>query len=208
MRSFRNLLICVACIALAASAAGAKKEDAKPKDADARKEEARSKGDAKKEGAKKKKERKDDKKSADPGAPEERGKISLPILVGHEAKGLKFPYYNETGKLQMTFIIGVASRVDDDHVQMNELFLETYEDDGAPSMMIQLPTSVLDVNTRILSTDKSVIIRRSDFELTGQTMEFNTETRQGKLAGNVRMLIYNLDDETSAPSTEQTSRAQ
>jgi hypothetical protein len=205
MRSFK-LIAPILCLALVASALGAKKEDGQPKEGEAKKEEAKPKsGDGKKESGKKK----DRKKPADSGSPEERGKINLPVPVGHDAKGLKIPYYDEAGKLQMTFNIGVASRIDESRVQMSELFLETYEDDGAPGMMIQLPTSVLDVNTRILTTEKSVTIRRSDFELTSERMEFNTQTRQGKLAGNVRMLIYNLDDEITEPSPEQrTSRAQ
>jgi hypothetical protein len=35
-------------------------------------------------------------------------------------------------------------------------------------------------------------------------MEFNTQTRQGKLGGNVRMVIYNLDDENPAPTEPKT----
>ncbi len=204
MRSFRKLSAAAVCLSLAASALAAKKEDAKPKEPDAKKEAGKKKA-KDKDADKKKKSGKDAPEPAGTGEP---GKISLPILKDHPAKGLKIPYYNDAGKLQMTFNIGTGSRIDDDHVQMDELFVETYDDDGSPGMMIQLPTSVLDVNTRILSTEKHVTIRRSDFELTGERMEFNTQTKQGKLAGNVRMLIYNLDDETPAPPTGETSRAQ
>jgi hypothetical protein len=39
----------------------------------------------------------------------------------------------------MTFNIGVATRVDDDHVRMADLQIETFDDAGASEMLIQLP---------------------------------------------------------------------
>ena len=38
----------------------------------------------------------------------------------------------------------------------------------------------------------------SNSELAGKTMEFNTETRAGRVGGKVRMLIYNLENETNS----------
>ena len=62
-------------------------------------------------------------------------------------------------------------------------------------MTIDLPKSVLDLNTRVITTDTNVTIKRSDFEITGRSMEFNTDTKRGRLAGDVRMLIYDLGEE-------------
>lgn len=127
----------------------------------------------------------------------ERGKLQIPIAKGNDAKGLKIPFFNLDGRLQMTFNIGLASRLDDDHLQMEHLQVETFDDKGVSEMTIELPRSVLDVQTRVLSTEEQVTIRRSDFEITGQKMQFNTDTKQGKLAGNVRMVIFNLAEETA-----------
>src|SRR5688500_18068413 len=121
-------------------------------------------------------------------------KMSLPIPKGHDSKGLKIPYYGPDRKLQMTFTIGVASRLDDDHVRMNDLQVETFDENGAKEMVITLPTSVLDLSTRVLSGKSSITIKRSDFEITGDAMEFDTKTKSGRVEGRVRMLIYNLDE--------------
>jgi lipopolysaccharide export system protein LptC len=75
-------------------------------------------------------------------------------------------------------------------------------------MSIDLPNSTLDLTTSVISTKKLVTIKRADFELTGNTMEFNTKTRAGGLGGKVRMLIYNLEDETSdnSPTSEPKAK--
>jgi lipopolysaccharide export system protein LptC len=50
----------------------------------------------------------------------------------------------------------------------------------------------------VISTKKRVVIKREDFQLTGETMEFNMKTRQGSLGGGVKMLIYNIEQELAA----------
>ena len=138
---------------------------------------------------------KENKKKAAAASKSEKAKMSLPIPKGHDSKGLKIPYFGADGKLQMTFTIGVASRLDEDHVKMNDLHVETFDEAGATELTIELPTSVLDLTTRVLSTKEGgVTIKRSDFEVTGDAMDFNTITKQGRLAGRVRMLIYNLNE--------------
>ena len=117
--------------------------------------------------------------------------LSVPIPIGHGAKGVKLPYFDEKGKLQMDFSIDSAYRIDSDHLQMTMVKMQTYDESGKLEMMIDMPSSILDLTTRIVSSDKPVTIRRSDFELTGDTMQFNTQTKSGKIVGNVRMLIFN-----------------
>jgi hypothetical protein len=157
---------------------------------------------AKSDSSKKQKKPKDAKKGkADAEAP----KLSLPILKGHDAFGLKIPYFDAEGKLQMLFNIGKASRIDDERVAMSDMQLETYDDSGEPEMTIDLPSSVLNVNTRIITTDSNVTIKRSDFEITGRSMEFNTDTKKGRLAGDVRMLIYDLGEEPAREKKEEKS---
>jgi type IV secretory pathway VirB10-like protein len=128
--------------------------------------------------------------------PKPQAKLSLPLPKGQDSKGVVIPYTDGAGKKSMVFRIGVGRRLDDDHVDMNDLLIETYDEDGKQEMTIELPGSKLDLNTRVISGDQSVTIKRSDFQLTGKKMEFNTETKQGHVTGDVKMIIYNLSDET------------
>ena len=134
----------------------------------------------------------DDKKGADDKAPE----LNLPIPIGHKAKGVKLPYFDQKGKLQMDFSIDSAYRIDENHLQMKLVKMQTYDENGKVEMMIDLPSSILDLTTRIVTSDEPVTIRRADFEITGDTMQFDTQTKSGKMVGNVRMMIYNLSEMT------------
>lgn len=92
----------------------------------------------------------------------------------------------------MTFEIGLATRLDDEQLRMDTAQLETFED-GEREMLITLPSAVLNLSSWVITAESPVSIQRSDLELTGQTMVFDTKTRRGKLGGGVRMLIFELD---------------
>jgi hypothetical protein len=146
-------------------------------------------------GKKDRKDKKAEKKGEDSDAPKP---IEVPMPNGRDAKGLKIPYRDEDGKLKMRFDIGVAKKIDDNTVEMSDLQIQTYDDEEEHEMTIDLPTSTLDLTTSVLTTYKAVTIKREDFELHGNTMIFNTRTKVGGLGGKVRMLIYDIENKTSA----------
>ena len=188
MRSFRKLVLFAACLALSGSgfSAEAKKEK---KDADKKKESAK-KGDKNDKDAKKAEG--DDMEKT----PKEPQKLAFPVPIGHDSKGLKLPTFWPDGKtLKMVFNIGVGTRIDEENVNMKDTQVQTYKEDGSPEMGIDLPTSSFNLKTRVISTQQSVVIEREDFELSGHTMEFNTETREGRLGGGVKMIIFQLAEE-------------
>ena len=144
-------------------------------------------------------------KDADKTTPEQKSestKLSFPVPVGHDSKGLKLPSYGPDGKLKMIFNIGVANRVDEENVQMKDTQVQTYDEAGSPEMDIALPTSTFNLKTRVITTQQEVNITREDFALTGHTMEFNTETRTGKLGGGVKMIIFNLEETEAKPAAK------
>ncbi len=193
----RKPLIFIAAIVLGSSLLAAKKDDAAKEP-----EKAEKKKDKKKDAA-------ESKSEAPPAqVPGEKGanKLSVPVPPGHDAKGLVIPYRDSEGKLQMRFTMEIGKRTDLDHMDMTRLLIESFDEEGNEEMTIDLPQSILDLNTRVISTENGVLIKRSNFELTGKTMQFNTETRAGHVGGKVRMLIYNLENETNS-NAEGTPRA-
>jgi lipopolysaccharide export system protein LptC len=182
MRSFRKLVVVAICLVMSVAGfcAAAKKDSAKT--------------------AEKQKES-NAKKSKDAGKPPaeekpESTKLAFPVPIGPPSKGVKLPSFGPDGKLKMIFNIGVANRVDEDNVEMKDTQVQTFNEDGSPEMDIALPTSTFNLKTRVITTQQEVDITREDFNLTGHTMEFNTETREGRLGGGVKMIIFNLADET------------
>jgi hypothetical protein len=134
-------------------------------------------------------------------------RLNIPIPVSHDAKGVRLPYFDSHGKLQMFFNIKMAVRTDLNHLSMENAFMQTYDDKGAADANVFMTSSVLDLDTRIVTSDVPVTVRRSDFEIVGQKMVFNTQTHVGHLSGHVRMVIYNHQDVSQSSPTPSASSA-
>jgi hypothetical protein len=125
-------------------------------------------------------------------------KFPLPIPIGHDARVATLPYYDDRGRLEMFFNIKKAVRVDMNHLAMVEAYMQSYDDKGTPDADVYMTHSMLDLNTRIVTSDVPVTVRSSDFEIVGKKMIFNTQTRVGHMTGHVRMIIYNRQASSSA----------
>lgn len=124
----------------------------------------------------------------------------IPLPVGHEVKGLVFPDYNAQGQLQAKFEAGVARRLDSDHVQFVGLKVTTFTPENAQDLAIDMPTSVLDLNTRVITSKDRTTIKRSDIEIAGDSLSFDTVARHGTLTGNVKMVITNSSRYVEKPT--------
>ncbi len=70
-----------------------------------------------------------------------------------------------------------------------ELNITTYTEDNQIDLQIAMADSVLDLNTRVLSSPQRTTIKRADFEIVGDTARFDTAARLGTITGNVKMVI-------------------
>jgi hypothetical protein len=131
-------------------------------------------------------------------APKEVPRINLVVPKGQDSIGVTIPMYDGGTRKTMNFQIGVATRIDDDRVKMKNLVIDTFDEEGALEMTVTLPGAVLDLNTRVITGDETCTVQRADFELTGQSIQFNTVARQGWIKGNVKMTIHDLSDDDAA----------
>ena len=119
---------------------------------------------------------------------------AIPLPIGHEAKGLVLPNYNEDGQLVAKLEAGTAKRLDENHVLFSALKLTTFTAEAQPDLHIEMLDSVLDLKTRVVTSQHRATIKRTDFDISGDTVEFDTVARQGKLVGNVKMVITAKND--------------
>src|SRR6266513_1649156 len=131
------------------------------------------------------------KEAASPTATPEAGS-QVPLPVGHEAKGLVFPDIDENGHLRGRFVAGTARRLDQDHMEFRDLKITTFTEDDQIDLEIAMAESVLDLNTRVLSSPQKTTIKRTDFEIVGDNARFDTAARQGTITGNVKMTITDV----------------
>ena len=126
------------------------------------------------------------KRDSNQGAP-----LNIPLIEGSPGLLLRIPELDTSGRLRSLFVIGEVSKVDDRTVEIRDSFFETYKDDLSKDFSISLPKATLDLYSRVLLAKVPVTIWRTEFELRGATMEFDTSTREGGLGGPIEMIIYN-----------------
>jgi hypothetical protein len=142
--------------------------------------------------------------SGAPGAsPGEQSLTNIPLPIGHEAKGLVLPDFDGNGRLRGRFEAGTAHRIDREHVGFQHLRITTYTLESQPDLQIDMRTSVLDLKTRILSSQDRTTIQRSDFNIAGDSVEFDTNARTGRLVGNVKMVITDKSHLTAKPNASE-----
>jgi hypothetical protein len=122
-------------------------------------------------------------------SPGEQSLTNIPLPVGQDAKGLVLPDFDAKGQLRGKFEAGRARRIDEEHVGFHKLKITTYTPQNQPDLVIEMNDSVLDLKTRILTSKERTTIWRADFNITGDSVQFDANTHTGKLVGNVKMVI-------------------
>jgi hypothetical protein len=137
------------------------------------------------------------------GSPEEQSLTNIPLPIGHEAKGLVLPDFDTEGRLKGRFEAGTAHRIDQEHISFQQLKITTYTPESQPDLRIDMQTSVLDLKTRILSSQERTTIQRSDFNIAGDSVQFDTNAKTGRLIGNVKMVITDKSHLTAKPNATE-----
>jgi hypothetical protein len=113
----------------------------------------------------------------------------VPLPIGHEAKGLVLPDFDENGHLRGRFTAGTARRVDAEHMEFHDLNITTFTDDNKIDLQIAMADSVLDLNTHVLTSPQRTTVKRYDFEIVGDRARFEPAAHHSTLTGNVKMVI-------------------
>src|SRR5213594_5052837 len=95
-------------------------------------------------------------------SPAEQSLTNIPLPIGHEAKGLVLPDFDGEGHLRGRFEAGTAHRIDQEHIGFQHLKITTYTPENQPDLQIDMRTSVLDLKTRVLSSQERTTIQRAD----------------------------------------------
>jgi hypothetical protein len=133
----------------------------------------------------------------------EQSLTNIPLPIGHEAKGLVLPDFDGDGHLRGKFEAGTAYRLDQEHIAFLQLKITTYTPEDQQDLRINMSTSVLDLKTRILSSKARTTIQRADFNIAGDSVAFDTNSRTGRLIGNVKMVITDKSHLTEKPDTNR-----
>jgi lipopolysaccharide assembly outer membrane protein LptD (OstA) len=121
-------------------------------------------------------------------AAEKEADFDLPMPVGIPVNGVRIPHLGEDGSLLMLMEADVAKKIDERTVELEGLSIEATDDEGR-QIFVEVPHAFFNLDDRILTGERSATIRREDFEIVGDELEFDTRTRFGTMRGNVKMTI-------------------
>jgi hypothetical protein len=145
---------------------------------------------------------------SEPPAKEQK-RLDIPVPKGQPQKGLRIPMFSPDGKLLYRFEIGVAEVVDDEHVKLGVVHVESFKENGDHDFDIDLSDSVYNQKTSDLISNVQVTIKCREFELSGNSLTFNFGTKTGKLGNGVKMVIHDAsaalskeDEKHSGPTVE------
>jgi len=124
---------------------------------------------------------------------------NIPLPIGQEAKGLIFPDFDLEGHMRARFEAITAKRIDTDHLEFKGLRMTTFTPENTTDLLIDMPASTLDLNTRVITSDQRTTVTRSDFHIAGDRMSFDTVGRKGTLSGNVKMVITSQSEPRKKP---------
>ena len=120
----------------------------------------------------------------------EEGVTNVPIAAGHDARGLVLPDFDRQGRLRGKLEAGLTKRLDDQNIEFRSVKFTTFiPESEKPDLQISMSRSVFNLKTQVLNSQERTTVKRSDFEITGDTMQFEMLTRKGTLAGNVKMVV-------------------
>src|ERR1044071_5839238 len=120
----------------------------------------------------------------------EEGMRDVPLATGHDAKGLVLPDFDLLGRMRGKLEAGVTKRLDEQNIEFEGVKFTTYvPETQAPDLEVITRTSTLNLKTQVLKSKERTVVKRADFEIVGDTMEFEMLTLQGTLAGNVKMVV-------------------
>jgi hypothetical protein len=120
----------------------------------------------------------------------EEGVTNVPIVAGHDAKGLVLPDFDLKGNLRGKLEAGVTRRLDEEHIEFKGVKFTTFQPETEkPDLQIIMTSSVFNLKTQVLNSTERTTVKRSDFEITGDKMQFEMLTRKGTLDGNVKMVV-------------------
>lgn len=134
--------------------------------------------------------------SASPAAKGE--KIDIPVPVGEPVKGIKIPQYDEHGKLTMSLTAGTARKLDERRVELEKLKIQ-FDDKEEKEIIVEIPHSILDLESKVLIADSKTVISREDFDIVGEKAEFDTSSRTGTFKGKVRASFRNTTGPAELP---------
>ena len=96
----------------------------------------------------------------------------------------------EAGRNTSLITAKAMTRVNPQEIFTEEMTIFLFHEQEKDNVRVDLRTGTYHMDTKLLTSNERSKVTRSDFQIEGDTMVFDTTTSQGKMAGRVHMIIH------------------
>jgi hypothetical protein len=123
------------------------------------------------------------------------------LPVGQAHKELEIPSFKNGAPASMVQA-KTMTRTDDENMFLEQMNIWMYGPPGEAEkdLRVQLRTAIFHMPTNIIASEERARVSRSDFDLQGDSLIFDTATGQGKMVGNVKMILHDASALTKPAS--------
>lgn len=126
------------------------------------------------------------------------------LPLGQKNRDVKIPSFRD-GNPSSLVQAATMTRLEGEKMEMERLDIRMYGETEEKDLRILMPTATYHMATEVLSGDDRSRITRKDFDLRGDTLIFDTRTRQGKMTGHIHMIIRDADSFRRQPDKPAAS---
>ena len=133
------------------------------------------------------------------------------VPPGAVNKGAVIPSFDSTGRRTSLITADMLRRVDDERIYAENLVVQMFNADPKNDVRIDLRTAFYQMagSGGILRSTERSHVRRADFDLEGDSLIFDTAKNQGRMTGNIHMVIFDssaLSGEVTPPAESRPSK--
>lgn len=132
------------------------------------------------------------------------------VPLGAESKGAVIPSFDSSGRRTSLITADVVRRVDDERLYAERLVVQMFNAEPKNDVRIDLKTAFYQMaGGGILRSTERSRVSRADFQIEGDSLIFDTAKNQGRMTGNIRMVIFDssaLSGEGKPPAKPQPAK--
>ena len=112
------------------------------------------------------------------------------VPLGAESKGVVIPSFDPAGRRTSLITADVIRRIDDDRLYAEGLVVQMFNSDPQRNLRLDLHTAFYHMSNGVLRSMERSRVARPDFQIDGDTLIFDTVKNQGRMTGNIQMVIF------------------
>ena len=132
------------------------------------------------------------------------------VPPGAVNRGAIIPSFDAVGRRTSLITADMLRRVDDERIYAEKLVVQMFNADPKNDVRIDLKTAFYQMaGGGVLRSTERSRVSRPDFEIEGDSLIFDTAKNQGRMTGNIHMVIFDsgaLSGEVQPPSESRPTQ--